>query len=188
VVLAQKQQGDEKGVVELEVQEQAHLLEDLDLGQELALIHHQDSGLAGSVVLVEQFLEAVDQASPVLLLDLLAQLIEHFAQEFFGGLAGLVDQGDFRAPRGQLPEQGAGHQGLAATRPSGQQGRAAPFLEHIKQPGPQFGAGRRLIEEPGVRRVFEGLFAQPPVRFVQRKTPLCLAADLALPSPQVRIY
>ena len=46
---------------------------------------------------VEQFVQTVDQAGPVLLFDLLTQLVEHLAQEFFGGFAGLIDQRQLRA-------------------------------------------------------------------------------------------
>lgn len=61
--------------------------------------------------------------------------MQHLAQAFLGGLAGLVNQGHLSALEVEVPQQGPGQQGLAVAGCPGQKGGPAPLPERVEQAG-----------------------------------------------------
>ena len=119
----------EKGVIQLEVHQQAYLLQYRWILHQLSLVDDDDGLLSLRVKSVQDLVNAVKNFGAVLRCGLLSQLLEHLPQKVHRGATGIVDKGDLGPLRIQLLQQRADQQRLAASRFFRQQRRAAVALQ-----------------------------------------------------------
>ena len=123
--LADQQQRDQEGVVELQVEQQANLLEDRGIFEQLRLVDDDDGLAAVAVRLEDDFVNPVHEARAVHVGALLTQRVEDFGQEFLRRAAGVAQQGDLSLIRIQLVEEGPRHHRLP--QPDSPEISAAPW-------------------------------------------------------------
>ena len=171
--LADQQQRDQEGVVELQVEQQANLLEDRGIFEQLRLVDDDDGLAAVAVRLEDDFVNPVHEARAVHVGALLTQRVEDFGQEFLRRAAGVAQQGDLSLIRIQLVEEGPRHHRLAASGLARDQRRTVAARQRVEQTRVEILYVLRAVEEPRIGRVLKGLLVEPPIRFVHGKSYRC---------------
>ena len=139
--LADQQQGDQEGVVELEVEQQADFLEERVVCQQLAFVDNDQRGLAQRKIVVEASVEPMDDFGVAGIEVGFADLVENFAQQFGRGWAGAGQQRDLGFFGLELGDEGTREHGFAAASLTGEQNSPLIAAQRVEQLGKGLGNG-----------------------------------------------